>query len=95
MLDPAGRCAWSCAWLLGPAFLGMVALFFLWNWLYTRWLKRVPVLDVMGIGMSFVIRATAGVMVMLPACPGREHFDLAAAVHLFPVPVSGLLQAAG
>ena len=39
----------------------MVALFFLWNWLYTRWLKRVPVLDVMGIGMSFVIRAVAGV----------------------------------
>jgi 4-hydroxybenzoate polyprenyltransferase len=57
------------AWLLGPAFLGMVALFFLWNWLYTNWLKRVPVLDVMGIGMSFVIRATAGVMVLLPACP--------------------------
>ncbi len=57
------------AWLLGPAFLGMVALFFLWNWLYTRWLKQVPVMDVMGIGMSFVIRATAGVMVLLPACP--------------------------
>ena len=51
--------------LLGPAFMGMVALFFLWNWLYSRWLKRVPVLDVMGIGMSFVIRATAGVMVIL------------------------------
>jgi 4-hydroxybenzoate polyprenyltransferase len=59
----------GAAWLLGPAFLGMVALFFLWNWLYTNWLKRVPVLDVMGIGMSFVIRATAGVMVLLPACP--------------------------
>jgi 4-hydroxybenzoate polyprenyltransferase len=59
----------ACGWLLGPAFLGMVALFFLWNWLYTNWLKRVPVLDVMGIGMSFVIRATAGVMVLLPACP--------------------------
>jgi len=58
------------AWFLGSPFLGMVALFFLWNWLYTRWLKRVPVLDVMGIGMSFVIRATAGVMVILPACPG-------------------------
>ncbi len=58
-----------CGWLLGPAFLGSVAVFFLWNWLYSRWLKQVPVLDVMGIGMSFVIRATAGVMVMLPACP--------------------------
>ena len=58
------------SWLLGPEFLGMVGMFFLWNWLYTRWLKRVPVLDVMGIGMSFVIRATAGVMVLLAACPG-------------------------
>jgi 4-hydroxybenzoate polyprenyltransferase len=57
------------AWLLGPGFLGMVALFFLWNWLYTNWLKRVPILDVMGIGMSFVIRATAGVMVLLASCP--------------------------
>jgi len=58
------------AWLLGPAFLGGVCLFFLWNWLYTRWLKRIPVLDVSGIGMSFVIRATAGVLVLLPGCPG-------------------------
>ena len=57
------------AGFLAREFLGMVALFFLWNWLYTRWLKRVPILDVMGIGMSFVIRATAGVMVMLPSCP--------------------------
>jgi len=57
-------------WLLGREFLGMVAVFFLWNWLYSRWLKRIPVLDVMGIGMSFVIRATAGVMVLLPSCPG-------------------------
>ena len=63
-----GACLMS-AGLLGREFLGMVALFFLWNWLYTRWLKRVPVLDVMGIGMSFVIRATAGVMVLLPSCP--------------------------
>jgi 4-hydroxybenzoate polyprenyltransferase len=65
----AGICLLS-GWLLGEAFLGMVALFFLWNWLYTRWLKLVPVLDVMGIGMSFVIRAIAGVMVLLPASPG-------------------------
>jgi 4-hydroxybenzoate polyprenyltransferase len=55
--------------LLGPAFLGVVCVFFLWNWLYTRVLKRVPVVDVSGIGVSFVIRATAGVFVLLPACP--------------------------
>jgi 4-hydroxybenzoate polyprenyltransferase len=57
------------AWSLGEYFLLGVACFFLWNWLYTVWLKRVPVLDVTGIGMSFVIRATAGVLVLLPASP--------------------------
>ncbi len=57
------------AWSLGTLFLAGIAFFFLWNWLYTGWLKRVPILDVTGIGMSFVIRATAGVLVILPACP--------------------------
>ncbi|MCP4292467.1 MAG: decaprenyl-phosphate phosphoribosyltransferase [bacterium] len=59
----------ASAWALGPLFLAGVCGFFLWNWLYTRWLKSVPVLDVTGIGMSFVIRATSGVLVLLPACP--------------------------
>ncbi len=57
------------AWALGQLFLGGVCFFFLWNWLYTRWLKGVPILDVSGIGMSFVIRATSGVLVLLPSCP--------------------------
>lgn len=54
--------------LLGWAFLGGVVFFFCWNWLYTRVLKGVRVLDVTGIGMSFVIRATCGVLVLLPVC---------------------------
>jgi 4-hydroxybenzoate polyprenyltransferase len=61
-----------CAALLGASFLAAVATFILWNWLYTRVLKRVPVLDVTGIGMSFVIRASAGVFVIRPSCPGVE-----------------------
>jgi 4-hydroxybenzoate polyprenyltransferase len=52
--------------LLGWPFLGGVIFFFTWNWLYTRVLKGVRVLDVTGIGMSFVIRATCGVLVLLP-----------------------------
>jgi len=55
--------------LLGTPFLAGVAFFFLWNWLYTRWLKRVPILDVTGIGMSFVIRALASVLVLVPVSP--------------------------
>lgn len=60
------------AGLLGELFLVGMCFFFFWNWLYTRWLKRVPILDVTGIGMSFVVRATAGVLVLLPACPDVE-----------------------
>jgi len=55
--------------LLGWPFLSGLVFFFLWNMLYTRWLKRVPIVDVTGIGMSFVIRATAGVLVLLPVSP--------------------------
>lgn len=60
----------AASYLLGPPFLAGVSFFFLWNWLYTRWLKGVPILDVSGIGMSFVIRATSGVLVLLPVSPG-------------------------
>ncbi len=57
------------AWLLGPLFLSGLVSFFLWNLLYTGWLKKIPILDVSGIGMSFVIRAMAGVLVLIPVCP--------------------------
>jgi len=57
------------SWMLGPAFLAGVTVFFLWNWLYTRCLKHIMVADVAGIGVSFVIRAVAGVLVLLPSCP--------------------------
>lgn len=59
----------GAGWLLGPVFLGAVSFFLLWNWSYTNFFKKLPVLDVLGIGMSFVIRATAGVFVLLPVCP--------------------------
>ncbi|NCQ34514.1 UbiA family prenyltransferase, partial [bacterium] len=57
------------AGMLGTLFLGAVAFFFLWNWGYTNFFKKLPILDVIGIGMSFVIRATAGVFVLLPVHP--------------------------
>jgi len=59
----------GAAWALGTEFLAGVVFFFLWNVLYTKWLKRVPVLDVVGIGMSFVVRAVSGVLVILPVAP--------------------------
>ncbi|MCP4572376.1 MAG: decaprenyl-phosphate phosphoribosyltransferase [bacterium] len=59
----------AAAFLLGPRFGMVVAVFFAWNWLYTQVLKGIPILDVTGIGMSFVIRAVAGVLVLEPTCP--------------------------
>ena len=54
---------------LGLMFFCGVAVFFAWNWLYSRFLKRVVLLDVFSIGVSFVIRATSGVLVLLPVHP--------------------------
>lgn len=56
-------------WLLEWAFLVTLCLFYVWNWIYSRLLKRLPVVDVVGIGVSFVIRALAGVMVLVPVDP--------------------------
>jgi 4-hydroxybenzoate polyprenyltransferase len=55
---------------LGHLFAFSILAFFAWNWLYTRVLKGVPILDVTGIGVSFVVRAVAGVLVLEPSCPG-------------------------
>ena len=60
----------AAGWLLGSPFLMAVILFFVWNWIYSRILKKLPILDVVGIGVSFVIRALAGVMVLVPLDPG-------------------------
>jgi len=60
----------AAGFALGPLFGGAVIAFFAWNWLYTRVLKGIPILDVAGIGMSFVIRALAGVLVLEPSCAG-------------------------
>jgi 4-hydroxybenzoate polyprenyltransferase len=62
----------AAATLLGLLFLAAVLAFFVWNWAYSRFLKRIPILDVVGIGISFVIRALAGVMVLLPLHPDLE-----------------------
>ncbi len=62
----------AAAGLLGWPFLVRRGLFFLWNWAYSRFLKRLPILDVVGIGISFVIRALAGVLVLMPLHPELE-----------------------
>lgn len=51
----------SLGYLLEPVFAGILALYFLINLLYSRWLKHVPILDVLIISSGFVLRVAAGV----------------------------------
>lgn len=47
--------------LLEPLFAAAVAVYFVINLLYSRWLKHVPVLDVLIISAGFVLRVAGGV----------------------------------
>ena len=45
---------------LAPGFTAIVAIYLVSNVLYSGWLKKVVILDVMIISMGFVLRAMAG-----------------------------------
>ena len=51
----------SLGYLLEPVFATMLALYFGINLLYSRWLKHVPILDVLIVSSGFVLRVAAGV----------------------------------
>jgi 4-hydroxybenzoate polyprenyltransferase len=51
----------SLGYLLEPMFAVMIALYFAINLLYSRWLKHVPILDVLIISSGFVLRVAGGV----------------------------------
>ncbi len=73
---PAGTLPISVAWsavilftfitiplgyMIAPAFAGIVLTYLVTNILYSRWLKHVPILDVLIIASGFVLRVGAGV----------------------------------
>jgi len=47
-------------YFLSPIFSGILTLYLVINLLYSRWLKHVPVLDVLIIAAGFVLRVGAG-----------------------------------
>jgi 4-hydroxybenzoate polyprenyltransferase len=51
----------SVGYWLAPMFALIVGLYLVTNLLYSRWLKHVPILDVMIISSGFVLRVAAGV----------------------------------
>ena len=53
--------AFIAAYFLSIEFLILCSIYFLMNILYSKWLKHIPILDVMTIAAGFVIRVGAGV----------------------------------
>ncbi len=53
--------ALSLGYLLEPAFAVVIGLYFMINMAYTKWLKHVPIVDVLVIASGFVLRVIAGV----------------------------------
>ena len=51
-------------YFLKPSFAGILAVYLVLNLLYSRWLKHVPILDVMIISSGFVLRVAAGVVLI-------------------------------
>jgi 4-hydroxybenzoate polyprenyltransferase len=52
------------AYLLKPAFFVICVVYFLLNLAYSKWLKHMPLIDVMVIAACFVLRVAAGVSVI-------------------------------
>ncbi len=51
----------SLAFLLAPSFAAVLFVYFLLNLAYSKWLKHVPIIDVLVIAAGFVLRVHAGV----------------------------------
>ncbi|MFT3890427.1 MAG: decaprenyl-phosphate phosphoribosyltransferase [Anaerolineales bacterium] len=50
----------SLSFWLSPAFAGILAIYLITNLLYSRWLKHIPILDVIILASGFVLRVGAG-----------------------------------
>jgi 4-hydroxybenzoate polyprenyltransferase len=57
---------------LGPGFSGIAATYLAVNLAYTFFLKQQVLIDVFVIAAGFVLRAIAGVELLLPVSPGTE-----------------------
>jgi 4-hydroxybenzoate polyprenyltransferase len=65
-----GTVGLALAYWLGPRFGATASTFLLLNILYSLWLKRKVIIDVMAIAVSFMLRAIGGVEVLRDLDPG-------------------------
>jgi len=49
---------------LSPAFCAVAAGYFILNLAYSKWIKHIPLLDVMAIALGYVLRVAAGVVLI-------------------------------
>ena len=62
----------AAARFVGASFFGVAVVFFVLNILYSLVLKRIVLVDVVSISLSFVIRAIAGVEALADVDPGSR-----------------------
>ncbi len=53
------------SYMLSPLFAGIALIYFVSNLAYSKWLKHVPILDVLTISLGFVLRVGAGVSLIV------------------------------
>jgi 4-hydroxybenzoate polyprenyltransferase len=51
----------ATGYVLAPSFAYVIGLYFLLNMAYSKWLKHIPIIDVLVISAGFVLRVGAGV----------------------------------
>lgn len=59
----------ALAWWLGPGFALVTAVYLALNLVYSWWLKRQVLIDVFVVALGFVLRAIAGVQLLVPVSP--------------------------
>ena len=69
MLPVVAATAIAIAWPLGPGFCLVMGLYLVMNLAYSFWLKHQVLIDVFVIALGFVLRAIAGVQLLIPVQP--------------------------
>lgn len=71
-LMPVLAAAGALSWWLGERFATVAAIYVALNVAYSLWLKNQVILDVFSVAIGFVLRAIAGVQLLLPVSPDTD-----------------------
>jgi 4-hydroxybenzoate polyprenyltransferase len=71
-LIPLAVVVFALSWWLGTGYALTAAIYVAMNLAYSFGLKRIVLLDVFVVALGFVLRAIAGVQLLIPVAPGTE-----------------------